>query len=178
VTRLIDGFIEDGECEFMDAFARPFPSLAFFNLAIHAPAEDIDRVAYLASRSSTPNVPADDPGRGGCPRCAQASLSGRAELKTSGLAGSAASPFPAISFLPGSDRQRMRRTRTRRPAHVRAIAIRLEYPRPLPCRAERQRIPGTAMSSASVYTVEPTLSCGQIVTGSGGHCRKKGYYCA
>lgn len=57
VTRLIDGFIEDGECEFMDAFARPFPSLAFFDLAIHAPAGDVDRVAYLASRSSTPNAP-------------------------------------------------------------------------------------------------------------------------
>jgi cytochrome P450 len=57
VTRLIDGFIEDGACEFMDAFARPLPSLAFFDLAIHAPAGDLERVAYLASRSSTPNAP-------------------------------------------------------------------------------------------------------------------------
>jgi cytochrome P450 len=57
VTRLIDGFIEDGTCEFMDAFARPLPSLAFFDLAIHAPAEDLERVAHLASRSSTPNAP-------------------------------------------------------------------------------------------------------------------------
>jgi cytochrome P450 len=57
VTRLIDDFIEDGACEFMDAFARPLPSLAFFDLAIHAPAEDLERVAHLASRSSTPNAP-------------------------------------------------------------------------------------------------------------------------
>jgi cytochrome P450 len=57
VTRLIDGFIEDGACEFMEAFARPLPSLAFFGLAIHAPAEDLDRVAHLASRSSTPDAP-------------------------------------------------------------------------------------------------------------------------
>jgi cytochrome P450 len=68
VTRLIDDFIDGaanggaangrGACEFMDAFARPLPSLAFFQLAINAPAEDLDRVAYLASKSSTPNDPA------------------------------------------------------------------------------------------------------------------------
>src|SRR5258707_7489774 len=40
----------------MEAFARPLPSLAFFDLAIHAPAEDLERVAHLASRSSTPNA--------------------------------------------------------------------------------------------------------------------------
>ncbi|MGW1028575.1 cytochrome P450 [Streptomyces sp. NPDC002577] len=57
VTRLIDGFIEDGSCEFMDAFARPFPSLAFFDLALNAPADDLERVAYLASKSSTPDDP-------------------------------------------------------------------------------------------------------------------------
>jgi cytochrome P450 len=58
VTRLIDAFIGDGQCEFMDAFARPLPSLAFFQLAINAPAEDVEKVAYLASKSSTPNDPA------------------------------------------------------------------------------------------------------------------------
>jgi cytochrome P450 len=58
VTRLIDDFIDQGACEFMDAFARPLPSLAFFELAINAPAEDLERVAYLASKSSTPNDPA------------------------------------------------------------------------------------------------------------------------
>jgi cytochrome P450 len=57
VTRLVDGFIEDGECDFMAAFARPFPSLAFFELALDAPAGDLERVAYLASKSSTPNDP-------------------------------------------------------------------------------------------------------------------------
>lgn len=58
VTRLIDSFIDDGSCEFMDAFARPLPSLAFFELALNAPAEDLEHVAYLASKSSTPNDPA------------------------------------------------------------------------------------------------------------------------
>lgn len=57
VTRLIDNFIESGRCEFMGDFARPFPSLAFFELAISAPPEDVDRVAYLASKSSTPKDP-------------------------------------------------------------------------------------------------------------------------
>jgi cytochrome P450 len=41
VTRLIDDFVEAGECEFMSAFARPFPGLAFFELALHAPSEDV-----------------------------------------------------------------------------------------------------------------------------------------
>jgi cytochrome P450 len=57
VTRLVDGFIADGACDFMAAFARPFPSLAFFELALGAPAADLERVAYLASKSSTPNDP-------------------------------------------------------------------------------------------------------------------------
>ena len=56
--RLIDGFIEAGSCEFMDGFARPFPSLSFFQLAINAPAEDLEEVARLASTSSTPDDPA------------------------------------------------------------------------------------------------------------------------
>lgn len=57
VTRLIDAFIDDGACEFMDAFARPLPSLAFFEFAINAPAGDVEQVAYLASASSNPNTP-------------------------------------------------------------------------------------------------------------------------
>lgn len=55
VTRLIDGFVERGECDFMDAFARPLPGLAFFDLALHAPAEDLEQVnewATLASLTS------------------------------------------------------------------------------------------------------------------------------
>ncbi len=58
VNRLIDAFVENGSCEFMDDFARPLPSLAFFELAINAPAEDLEKVAYLASKSSTPDDPA------------------------------------------------------------------------------------------------------------------------
>ncbi|QFG20321.1 cytochrome P450 [Actinomadura sp. WMMB 499] len=57
VTRLIDAFVEDGACEFMDAFARPLPSLAFFELALNAPPEDLDEVARLASKSSVPDDP-------------------------------------------------------------------------------------------------------------------------
>ncbi|MFB4309722.1 cytochrome P450 [Actinomadura sp. GTD37] len=57
VNRLIDGFVADGECEFMDGFARPLPSLAFFELALNAPAEDLEKVAYLASKSSVPDDP-------------------------------------------------------------------------------------------------------------------------
>ena len=57
VNRLIDDFVEDGECEFMDGFARPLPSLAFFELALNAPAEDLEKVAAMASKSSVPDDP-------------------------------------------------------------------------------------------------------------------------
>src|SRR5215469_3112227 len=57
VNQLIGDFIEAGSCELMDAFARPFPSRAFFELVIDAPPEDVDRVAYMASKSSLPNDP-------------------------------------------------------------------------------------------------------------------------
>lgn len=57
VIRLADRFVADGRCDFMDAFARPFPSQGFFELAVNAPAADLDRVSLLASRSSTPQHP-------------------------------------------------------------------------------------------------------------------------
>ena len=57
VTRLIDGFIERGRCDFMADFARPYPALSFFDVAINAPAGDVEKVAYLASKSGTPNDP-------------------------------------------------------------------------------------------------------------------------
>ncbi|SHM65031.1 cytochrome P450 [Cryptosporangium aurantiacum] len=57
VNRLIDGFADRGECEFMGEFARPLPSLAFFELVISAPAEEVETVAALASTSSTPTHP-------------------------------------------------------------------------------------------------------------------------
>ncbi|MFI5046690.1 MAG: cytochrome P450 [Acidimicrobiia bacterium] len=56
VTELIDGFIESGECDFMDVFARPFPGLAFFDLALHAPKEDLAEVNSWATAASTPDA--------------------------------------------------------------------------------------------------------------------------
>jgi cytochrome P450 len=52
VNELIDGFIERGECDFMTEFARPFPGLAFFDLALHAPAEDLGQVNEWATMAS------------------------------------------------------------------------------------------------------------------------------
>ena len=53
----IDEFIERGECEFMDSFARPFPSQVFFQLTLGAPLGEIDQVAYMASKASSPHDP-------------------------------------------------------------------------------------------------------------------------
>ena len=57
VTRLIDGFVERGECEFMEAFARPLPGLAFFDLALHAPSEDLEQVNDWATVASLTSLP-------------------------------------------------------------------------------------------------------------------------
>jgi cytochrome P450 len=57
VNRLIDGFVERGECDFMADFARPYPALSFFDVAINAPADQVERVAYLASKSGAPKDP-------------------------------------------------------------------------------------------------------------------------
>jgi cytochrome P450 len=57
VSRLIDAFVGDGRCEFMDAFARPLPGLAFFEHVLHAPAGDVGRLNDLASAASTPTHP-------------------------------------------------------------------------------------------------------------------------
>ncbi|SEG83902.1 Cytochrome P450 [Thermomonospora echinospora] len=56
VNRLIDGFVERGECDFMRDFARPFPGLAFFDLALHAPADDLEEVNHYATMASLPQV--------------------------------------------------------------------------------------------------------------------------
>jgi cytochrome P450 len=56
-TRLIDAFVEEGRCEFMVDFARQYPARSFFELALNAPEDEIERVAYLASKSSIPNDP-------------------------------------------------------------------------------------------------------------------------
>ncbi len=52
VNRLIDDFVEDGSCEFMDAFANPFPGLVFFDLFLHAPADELAEVNALASAAA------------------------------------------------------------------------------------------------------------------------------
>lgn len=52
VNQLIDGFIERGEVDFMAEFARPLPGLLFFDLALHAPADDLDEVNALAQLAS------------------------------------------------------------------------------------------------------------------------------
>jgi cytochrome P450 len=57
VTRLIDGFIESGRCEFMGDFARIYPAQSFFDFGLNAPADEIDKVAYLASKTSSPTDP-------------------------------------------------------------------------------------------------------------------------
>jgi cytochrome P450 len=54
VTRLIDDFIESGRCEFMSAFARPFPGLAFFELVLNAPADDVAPLNDAVMRATNP----------------------------------------------------------------------------------------------------------------------------
>ena len=55
VTELIDGFIERGECDFMGEFARTLPGRAFFELALHAPTEDLTEVNSWATQASLPD---------------------------------------------------------------------------------------------------------------------------
>lgn len=57
VTRLIDGFIETGRCDFMADFASPFPGLAFFEFVLNAPADEVGHVTRLAQRASVPTNP-------------------------------------------------------------------------------------------------------------------------
>jgi cytochrome P450 len=54
VTRLIDDVIEAGRCDFMTDIAQPFPGLAFFDLVLNAPPEEVTEVADLAQRASVP----------------------------------------------------------------------------------------------------------------------------
>jgi cytochrome P450 len=60
VNRLIDGFIERGECDFMEEFARPLPGLSFFDFALHAPKEDLAQVNEWAMLMSKPVPEARD----------------------------------------------------------------------------------------------------------------------
>lgn len=54
VNRLIDDFIEDGSCDFMAAFARPLPGLVFFDMALHAPSEQLAEINRLATLAAMP----------------------------------------------------------------------------------------------------------------------------
>ena len=60
VNRLIDEFVEAGQCDFMTAFARPFPGLAFFDLVLNAPSETVGRLNDAAMAADQP----DEPGPG------------------------------------------------------------------------------------------------------------------
>jgi cytochrome P450 len=55
VNRMIDAFIDRGECDFMAELARPLPGLAFFELALHAPAGDLTEVNEWATNASLPD---------------------------------------------------------------------------------------------------------------------------
>jgi cytochrome P450 len=57
VTRLIDEFIESGTCDFLVDFARPFPGLAFFELVLNAPSDQVGELNDLATMASKPNNP-------------------------------------------------------------------------------------------------------------------------
>lgn len=57
VTRLIDGFIERGECDFMTEFARPFPGLAFFEMVLNAPSEQVAEINAMSMAASLPTNP-------------------------------------------------------------------------------------------------------------------------
>lgn len=55
--RLIDGFIEAGECEFMAQFARPLPGLVFFDQVLHAPGDEIAEINEMATAAGMPGHP-------------------------------------------------------------------------------------------------------------------------
>jgi cytochrome P450 len=57
VNRLIDDFVEAGRCDFMAAFARPFPGLAFFELVLNAPSDDVAEINEMATAASVPTNP-------------------------------------------------------------------------------------------------------------------------
>jgi cytochrome P450 len=56
-TRLIDDFVEAGTCDFMAAFAQPFPALTFFESVLHAPEDQVTEISRLATRASLPTNP-------------------------------------------------------------------------------------------------------------------------
>src|SRR5262249_2820359 len=57
VHRLIDGFIEKGECDFQEEFAVPFPAMAFFEFVLNAPTDEVVRLSELSTGASSPANP-------------------------------------------------------------------------------------------------------------------------
>jgi cytochrome P450 len=57
VHRLIDGFIERGECDFQEEFAVPFPAMAFFEFVLNAPTDEVVRLSELSTGASNPTNP-------------------------------------------------------------------------------------------------------------------------
>jgi cytochrome P450 len=57
VTRLLDTVVERGSCDFLTEFARPFPGLAFFELVLNAPSDQVMEINDYATRASMPNNP-------------------------------------------------------------------------------------------------------------------------
>jgi cytochrome P450 len=57
VTRLMDEFVDRGECDFMSEFARPFPGLAFFEMVLHAPSDQVAEINAMSMAASMPTNP-------------------------------------------------------------------------------------------------------------------------
>jgi cytochrome P450 len=57
VTRLLDAFADRGECDFMSEFARPFPGLAFFEMVLHAPSDEVAEINAMSMAASMPTNP-------------------------------------------------------------------------------------------------------------------------
>ena len=54
VSGLIDDFVGAGHCEFMDAFARPFPGRSFFELILGAPPDEAAHVTQIVMTATDP----------------------------------------------------------------------------------------------------------------------------
>lgn len=57
VTLLLDRFADRGQCDFMAEFARPFPGLAFFELVLHAPSDEVAEINTMSMAASMPTNP-------------------------------------------------------------------------------------------------------------------------
>lgn len=57
VRQYIDAFVDAGQCEFMEAFARPFPGRMFFELILGAPPDEVAHVNRLVMNATDPRNP-------------------------------------------------------------------------------------------------------------------------